>query len=126
MGLVKIFIYGTLKKGFSNNELAAKNGTFLGKAMTSKKYPMIPNDSKYGIKFPYLLDKEDHGKFIKGEIWVFHHTKLNKLDTFETSMYQRKPLSVIDENGNTHNAQAYFKTLGVVYSEKELLDNWEE
>lgn len=69
-----LFVYGTLKKGFSNHHYL-KNATLLGFAKTALPYPMI---LKYKA-FPYLINKPNKGLHVKGELYhVDYQTLLSR------------------------------------------------
>ena len=61
--LLRIFVYGTLKRGQPNHHrlVESSNGVakFLGAAKLVKRYPLVVA-GRYNI--PFLLDKEGEGK----------------------------------------------------------------
>ena len=89
---MKLFVYGTLKKGYHNNYLL-KNSEYMGKAITTGKM--------YNVgKFPAVTSGKD---IIKGELYKIDQFTLNNIDYLEgynkdniiESLYIRKEISVI-------------------------------
>lgn len=82
--MVRIFVYGTLKKGQPNYHrlFDSSNGKaeFLGTAKTVEKFPLVIAGS-YNI--PYLLNIPGQGKQIHGEIYNVDDQMLEFLDVFE-------------------------------------------
>jgi len=126
MSYIKLFVYGSLKKGFENNDILKEIGIYKAKAKTIKKFPMVINDKNGFVKFPYLLNQEGTGLFIKGEIWEIHPTKLKILDKFETDLFKRGMISVIDENKEIHTAHVYFKNKLIDFKFEDLIYEWTE
>lgn len=77
--LTKVFVYGTLKRGYSNNGLL-KRATYLGKASTVAKWSMIGTN----MAFPYLLKYDNAGgNHVIGEVYECDETTIKTLDTLE-------------------------------------------
>ena len=75
-----LFVYGSLKRGFSNQHWLAGQ-TYLGKATTTPLYRMFD----YG-GFPALIPAESidmPGRSITGELWQVDATTLDRLDILE-------------------------------------------
>ena len=92
----KVFVYGTLKKGFGNHNIL-KDSKFLGKATTSDRWLMIGK----GLSFPYVLKKDKvKGKLIKGELYEVDSTTLKRLDQLEgvPTHYRRATTSIKCDN----------------------------
>jgi gamma-glutamylaminecyclotransferase len=74
MMMHKVFVYGTLKKGYGNHRLL-KDSTFLGNALTFEKFTL------YDGGFPYL------GRYgasqIIGEVYEVDDDTLSDLDRLE-------------------------------------------
>lgn len=81
-----LFVYGSLKSGFCNNDLL-EGCFFVSKAKTHPFYRM------YGCgNFPALV-KEQEGIAIEGELWNIRKTLFHKLDEFEgvdIGLYRRE------------------------------------
>ena len=64
------FVYGTLKKGFSNHWLieeicATGHARFLGFARTKQKFPMVCGP----YQVPFLIDIPSQGHHVRGELY---------------------------------------------------------
>lgn len=100
----KVFVYGTLKKGFVNHSFLSK-AEYIGPVVTKEKYPMYIDT--FGT-YPYLLDKND-GYNIKGELYIVDEHVLKSLDWLEgcPDYYKRKEITVL--NGDSEiTAYCYF------------------
>jgi len=101
-----VFVYGTLKRGFSNHVLLL-NQKFLGNGVTVDKYVMYAN----GI--PYVSDMFKSSE-ISGELYQVSKSALHYMDLLEghPEWYIRKKTSIkyIDKSGNHKkiNAWLYF------------------
>ena len=74
----KIFVYGTLKKGFYNNKYLA-TPKFTAPATTTRKFSLCIGGPYRG---PYMF-KDDKGHLIPGEIYRVTNKTLKKLDKLE-------------------------------------------
>lgn len=72
----KLFVYGTLKKNFSNHDFL-KDAEYLYDAYTLTKFQML--DLGY---YPALV-KDDNGYCIKGEIYKINKKILDDIDILE-------------------------------------------
>lgn len=86
---MKVFVYGTLKKGFGNNVLLATS-EFVKEAVTKDTYRAhmslrLDPSSWTGGWFPMLIAKEDgaEGFQAKGELWEITEDVLLDLDALE-------------------------------------------
>lgn len=77
-----LFVYGSLKSKFCNNDLLRENGYFVCHAKTNPFYRMYD----YG-DYPALV-KDTEGIAIEGELWNIKDFKT--LDTFESVLYNRE------------------------------------
>jgi gamma-glutamylcyclotransferase (GGCT)/AIG2-like uncharacterized protein YtfP len=77
MAKTTIFVYGTLKRGFSNHSLLAGQ-EFAGEAQTLPSYRLYHNGSH-----PCLVDDQEQGVAVQGELWRVDEGFLAKLDEFE-------------------------------------------
>ena len=71
----RIFVYGTLKRGYPNNPLL-ESSEFLGEAVTVPIYKMI------GTSFPVIMP-DPSGKPVAGEIYTVDDAALARLDRLE-------------------------------------------
>jgi len=88
---MKVFVYGTLKKGYGNNRLLSEQ-TFIGEGYTGGFYDMINSG------FPVLVPN-DNGMVVKGEVWEVDtkiEDTLDNLDALEGEgvMYDRREVKV--------------------------------
>lgn len=81
----KVFVYGTLKKGFNNHYLL-DSSEFLGNAHSLSKFNMINLGG-----FPALLYNSDIGYSVTGELYNISPNTLKELDILEGegSFYER-------------------------------------
>ncbi len=84
--MVRIFVYGSLKHGFSNHSLLSKfsDTQFLGKAITEDKFKMVGYSSG---TFPYLVKEsvplQVDAVQIHGELYEISEECLARLDKLE-------------------------------------------
>lgn len=78
--MTKVFVYGTLKRGYGNHGRFLKSATYLGKASTVGKWNMIGKD----MAFPYLLNFDKiNGSNIIGEVYECDTATIKALDYLE-------------------------------------------
>jgi gamma-glutamylcyclotransferase (GGCT)/AIG2-like uncharacterized protein YtfP len=84
----RVFVYGTLKSGFSNHHLLV-GCEFFGSAVTVATYKMIENG------FPVIMP-DPEGKPLAGEIYIVDDETLARLDQLEREgrSYDRKLIEV--------------------------------
>lgn len=115
----KIFIYGTLKRGFyfHNRYLGGGKGDFLGLAVASPDY------SLYIDGMPHMV-AEPTDKPVKGELFLIDDAVLDELDNLEGHpiVYKREIIDVYDEAGERVLAWAYLRPLNF----KGKLHAWKE
>ncbi|WP_437190737.1 gamma-glutamylcyclotransferase family protein [Planctomicrobium sp. SH527] len=102
----RIFVYGTLKKGFCRH-YALEAETFVGTARTVPRYRMV-NVGTY----PGLLDTELNGRAILGEIWEVRPETLVALDLIEGTdegEYIRRRIELDDDSFGPVDAYFYLK-----------------
>ena len=75
-----IFIYGTLKRGYSNHNQYLKNQKYLGRYRTVDCYPLVIANKWFA---PVLIDELGQGKQIFGELYQVNDEKLAELDSLE-------------------------------------------
>ena len=79
--MVKVFVYGTLKRGFPFHDQALTQATFLGNYQTLRPYPMLIAQDFFG---PVMLDKPGEGLVVKGELFEVEEGDLPQLDSLES------------------------------------------
>lgn len=110
-----IFLYGSLKRGYSNHARVADQ-QYLGEARTVPHYRIIQL-GKYGG----LIRDDAAGLAIKGELWAVSAKCLAELDEFEMGegLWARFPVDVAGHDG----VEAYFWT-GAVPADVRSGDEW--
>ncbi|ESN93726.1 hypothetical protein HELRODRAFT_88252 [Helobdella robusta] len=94
---IKIFVYGTLKRGYPNNIFFNNSSLgyarFICKGKTEVKYPLVVATR---WKLPFLLFAPDIGKNIEGDIYEIDNKFLSWLDDFEGHpfVYQRQQIFI--------------------------------
>ena len=102
---MKLFVYGTLKRGDCRSHLLA-DATYLGEAVTDPRYKLYTHGP-----YPALIDAERvglPGVPIQGELYAVDAATLARLDEEEgldEGLYERRPISLADPDGS---AEAYF------------------
>lgn len=94
------FVYGTLKKGFSNYWLmeevcATGHARFLGSAKTKQKFPMVCGP----YQVPFLIDVPSEGHHVRGELYEVDRVAIDRLDELEgisKGNYVRRPVVLSD------------------------------
>ena len=76
----KVFIYGTLKRGFPNHEASLGEARFLGRVRTREAYPLIVGGRWFS---PYLIDEPGQGQRVFGELFAVDSAGLALLDRME-------------------------------------------
>lgn len=122
MKQVRIFVYGTLKRRFSNHHLISKCN-YLGEAETIDKYPMVVTKSSY---YPYLLLNKGIGNYIQGELYCITNSTLHILDQLENypNHYDRKFIDIQTEDNNIEKALIYFLKTPINIKNLELLNSF--
>ena len=84
-GSHRVFVYGTLKRGFYNHRLLeSSSASFVAEASTRRPMRLVLGE--YGV--PYLMKDEDASKDapmsrVPGELWVVDDEGLDALDVLE-------------------------------------------
>jgi gamma-glutamylaminecyclotransferase len=95
---MRIFVYGTLKRGLSNHGWMAGQ-QFIAEARTAPEYRMVDCGGYPGM-FPVKLG----GASIQGEIWEVDEAGKKKLDVLEDvegGEYALEPVQLMDANAAT-------------------------
>lgn len=101
---ILLFVYGTLKRGYANNERCLSRATFACEAVTSTAdYRM--ND----VGFPILSEVAEGGAKASGEIYFISRGTLNRCDQLEGHpyMYRREKREFKCEDGAELEAWVY-------------------
>lgn len=112
-----VFVYGTLKKGYYNNRLL-DGQEFVSEATTKPKYRLYNLGS-----FPGLIEDNETGKAIKGEIWRVEERVIPRLDRLEghPHFYRREFLEI----DGVDDVQGYIFN-GSVREDAECSPVWED
>ncbi len=102
---ITVFVYGTLRKGFSNHMYLEK-AEFLGMARTKEKYTMRVSGIPYVSKEPTI--------HIVGEVYKVNEIELMNIDNLEghPNWYKRELIKVVLSSGKELEAWMYFNETG--------------
>ena len=95
----KIFVYGTLKRGFPNHRHLTNTDVgvarFLYEGRTVLRYPLIVDQERWCI--PFMLQLEGQGHRVEGEVFEVDEPMLKWLHEFEEvgDMYKVETLDVV-------------------------------
>jgi gamma-glutamylaminecyclotransferase len=92
-----VFVYGTLKKGFSNHHLLSC-AKFIGTAVTEKHYAL------YEAGLPYVISGEQVST-IHGEVYLVDQVTLAILDNLEghPNFYKREQVHVCLQTNKSYS-----------------------
>jgi len=117
----EIFVYGSLKRGFSNHSLLASQ-LFVATARTQPRYRLYALNG-----FPGMVEASDDGRSIEGEIWSVDPECLTRLDLLEDTahgLYARVPITLLPPN-DTLSVEGYLYSLSVP-GRRDCGDVWTE
>lgn len=103
-----VFVYGTLKTGFSNNPYYMYSAAFIDDATTVDRFAMIGED----MPFPYLLGEDEvEGHHVVGELFECNKHTLSRLDGLEgyPVHYDRRTIQVRLSDDTIVDALVYIK-----------------
>lgn len=108
---MKVFIYGTLKRGFALHSEGLAEAEFLGDVQTVKPYPLFIAADFFG---PMMLNRPGEGTAISGELFEVSEDQLLKLDELEDVGQEgsfRTDIEVMPVGGGQHViAIGFFKS----------------
>lgn len=125
-GLTRVFVYGTLKRGYTNHKYFLSDAIFLGKASTQDKWTMIGE----GRGFPYVVERDDiFGHNVIGEVFLVDKAQLTKLDSLEgvASNHYKKvvvPISYQDNGSKDYTTMYVACEKPVGYTGAKKLVEW--
>lgn len=76
----RIFVYGTLKKGFPNHDRYMQSAEKLGDYRTIESYPLVLVGRRY---VPCMINAPGEGQQIEGELYEVDDDCLKRLDALE-------------------------------------------
>lgn len=99
----KVFVYGTLRRGFHNHDLMSK-AKHICDGRTTDNMRLVVHRS-HGIPFTW---KDEGGKPLRGELYDIDEKYLMPIHSMEVSAgYEAKWLPIILDNGETARAIVY-------------------
>ncbi|MBB5577966.1 MULTISPECIES: gamma-glutamylcyclotransferase family protein [Rhizobium] len=109
--VIRLFAFGTLKKGFALHERGLDRADYRGLFKTRKPYPMLIAGRWFA---PMMFDEPGNGTAVKGELYEVHDRTLRNLDLLESigkpghfrGLIELEPVA----GGNPCIAFAYFKS----------------
>lgn len=76
----RLFVYGTLKKGFPNHDLYMDSAEKLGNYQTLESYPLVLIGDR---RVPCMIDAPGEGQPIEGELYEVDDDCLKRIDALE-------------------------------------------
>lgn len=117
----KLFVYGTLKKGFQNYDATLLENFYISGCNTIDLYPLVVANKYYS---PVLINEKGVGNNVFGELYEINQNTLDLFDTLEgvgTKLgYTRRLIDIKTESGEKVEAFAYMKdrtSLTAIHSE---------
>ncbi|KAF8700616.1 hypothetical protein HU200_033961 [Digitaria exilis] len=109
----RVFVYGTLKRGFPNHGLLAACGSpFVGAASTASPASLVIGPYSVPFLLPTPPSSPSAGRVVSGELYAPSPAALVELDALEGTqigVYERRPITVVaDGSGELVEAEAYF------------------
>lgn len=106
-----VFVYGTLKSGYSNNRLLSSS-KLLGKAFTKTAFLLTDTGFPYLVPSRYLTsDEQENTKPVVGEVYEVEDPRvMESLDGLEGvgyGHYQHEDIDVDLEEGGSYTVTAY-------------------
>lgn len=107
----RVFVFGTLKRGFPNHDPAMRGATYLGEFRTVAPYPLLIAGRWFS---PVMLPESGVGHRVTGELYAVDGDKLAELDRVESTHlpdgYRRHAIAVeCSETAAIVEAQVYMK-----------------
>ncbi|MBB4566836.1 gamma-glutamylcyclotransferase family protein [Rhizobium leucaenae] len=108
---IRLFAFGTLKRGFSLHERGLARAQYRGFFQTRKPYPMLIAGRWFA---PMMFDEPGNGTIVRGELYELDDQALRHLDAMESigkpghfrGLIELEPVA----GGNSCIAFAYFKS----------------
>lgn len=120
---IRVFVYGTLKRGCDNHRILLVNSKFVSNAKTLHPYPMV---CKYP-SLPYLIDAEGEGFCMYGEVYDVGYRTMLRLDELKgyPDHYTRREIEVVLDDGSIAKATSYFLADKIQYDKYPFLERFE-
>ena len=111
----KVFVFGTLKRGFPLHDEGLRGATCLGAYRTVEPYPLVVAGPWYA---PMMVDEAGRGRRVRGELYEVSEDELAALDALESLNKPGSDRVTVEvkalETGTVLAAQAYVKAPGLV------------
>lgn len=105
----RIFVYGTLKRGFANHVILA-DARFIGQVRTLEAFPLVVQGPWFT---PAMLPEPGTGHRVWGELWEVDSAKFFELDDLESlnrpTGYERQFVMVEHGDKSTERVWVYMK-----------------
>lgn len=85
----KLFVYGSLKRGFKQHERHMKTARFIASTKTAQPAFNLVAVLDSNVDFPYPGMMEDGDFHVKGELYEIDDALLKRLDEYEGEGYER-------------------------------------
>jgi gamma-glutamylaminecyclotransferase len=113
----RVFVYGTLKRGFCNHDALLAGAEFLGAAMTVARHGFYLGTDEHApeadeIPYLYRLAKTtNEATLVHGEVWAVSPLTLRQLDRLEghPNWYRRESIRVQLHSEDSMEVQAYLR-----------------
>lgn len=107
----RVFVFGTLKRGFPNHDEGMRGERCLGEYRTIERYPMVVAGRWFS---PVMMPEPGVGERVGGELYEVGDAKLAELDRIESTHlpdgYRRHAIAVASQaTGAIVDAQVYMK-----------------
>ena len=119
---IYLFVYGSLKKGFQNNDILSE-ANYISKAKTTSKFAMY---KERGKDYPYMIRDSSTGQEIDGELYeITRKDVLDKIDIFEGAPdYFKRTNLVVNTRSREVKAKTYILSTPRVPSDQIPLKSW--
>jgi gamma-glutamylaminecyclotransferase len=108
--MIKLFVYGTLKRGFPLHAVGLSGQRFVGMYRTVVNYPMVVAGPWFT---PMMLNEPGRGLRVYGELYEVENSRLAALDAIEHIGEPGNSRASIEvepiEGGASYDANVYFK-----------------
>lgn len=108
--MVRVFAFGTLKRGFPLHIRGLAGAVWLGECRTVTRFPLVVAGRWYA---PMMFDRPGRGHRVAGELYEVDQVVLLRLDALESLGRPgcfRKQVTVEREDGTRCRAFAYMKS----------------